>query len=144
MDCSSVASPQRYNVPKVHRWMKSVEKNYCEMIYDDAQDISTSCTADVCCCSAKMLILCIFTVFVLSNCYHAVFRRAPCWVTRLLRMEIQSGQSTAILYNPLSRQPSVIHTVHSTHTLNPDRYGDGDLHVNRLTSSELSTHMFGA
>lgn len=93
----------------------------------------------------------ILLYILLSDCYPAVFQNAMLGqVTRLLQRKSNQAnplQSFAILSDvALHRQPSVTHTAHATHTYNElfDRYGDGHMYINHLTSCELGKDIRGA
>lgn len=82
---------------------------------------------------------CIFTVWLLSDCYPAVFQSAMlCQVTSLLQWKSNQAnplRSHSILSAAaLHRQPSVTHAANVTHTHSElrDKYRDGQIHINHL------------
>lgn len=94
----------------------------------------------------KCKFCCIFTVWLLSDCNPAVFQSTLLGqVTGLLQRKSNQANPqrslTILSVAALLRQPSVTHTAHATRTYNElfDRYGDGHMHINHLTSCELGT-----
>lgn len=93
---------------------------------------------------------CVFTVWLLFDCYPAVsWSAALGQVTGLLRWKSNQANPlrslTILSAGALHRRPSATHTAHATHTYNElfERYGDGHMHINQLTSCELGADCRG-
>lgn len=98
----------------------------------------------------KCRFCCIFAVWLLSDCYPAVLQSSTLGqVTGLLQWKSNQANPlrslTILSAAALHCIPSATHTAHATHAYNElfDRYGDGHMHINHLTSCELGTDIQG-
>lgn len=88
-------------------------------------------------------------MWLLPDCSPAAFQKRHAEPgDRTPATEIQSGQSSTIPYNPLSRRrtPQAIGNTHCTcHTHNEliDSWGDRNMHIIQLTSSEMGKAVLG-
>ena len=93
---------------------------------------------------------CILTAWLLFDCSPAVFPSATLsQVTGLLQRKSNQANPprslTILSAGAPHRRASVTHTAHATHTYKElfDRYGDGHMHINHLTSCALGTDFKG-